>query len=218
MRARIITNDRLNKDLWICSKYSDSADYRDQVSESFTLLNHHIDELAKLTHTEPGPWKSSLNAEKFDQDAYKAASAYLNSLRKHFMDKFRSASQTAEHINDSVKKAIGPNEMIAFQENYENKRLKFVVRDIDNPDKIVRTSKKYIQKSDPGYMKAVSKTGRAHFYAPYKKIGTIEIDTYWFNILVIWLVSGLLYLALYYNLLQKLIIWFENLRLPKSET
>jgi hypothetical protein len=67
-------------------------------------------------------------------------------------------------------------------------------------------------------MKAVSKYGRAHFYAPNKLIGEIRIDTYWFNMLVIWLVSVLLYLALYFNLLKKLMTWFENLRLPKSET
>jgi ABC-type multidrug transport system ATPase subunit len=214
----LLINDMLCRELYLCKTYCDSSDYSDQVNESFTILNHHIDELAKLTHALPGPWKSSLNAKKFNQDVYKAAMTYLNSLRKQFMDKYRSATNAAERINDSIEKAIGRDEMIAFRENYENKGLRYKVLDIDNPDKIVKTSKKYIQKSDPGYMKATSNYGRAHFYAPYKRIRNVEIDTYWFDVLVIWLVSVLLYLALYYNLLKKLITWFENLRLPKSET
>jgi hypothetical protein len=66
-------------------------------------------------------------------------------------------------------------------------------------------------------MKATSKYGRAHFYAPIKRLGNLEIDTYWFNMLVVWIVSLLLYIALYYNLLRRLLEYFENLRLPKPE-
>lgn len=213
-----LINDKLNKDLWICRTYSDSADSKELAGDSFTRLNHHIDELAKLTRTEPGSWKDSLNAEKFNQNVNKEAAAYLNSLRKYFMDSFKKASSVKDHINDSLKKALGEVGLIAFREDNENKRLKLVVLDIDNPEKIIRTPEKYIQKYEPGYMKAASKYGRAHFYAPNKLIGETRIDTYWFNMLVIWLVSALLYLALYFNLLKKLMTWFGNLRLPKSET
>ncbi len=213
-----LINDRLNKDLWICRNYRDSADFKMLVGESFARLNHHIGELAKLTQTEPGSWKDSLDADKFNQDVNKSAILYLNSLRKYFMDNFKLATSIKDSINNSMEKAIGKEEMITFQEDHENKRLKLLALDIDNPDKIVRTPEKYIQKYEPGYMKALSKNGRAHFYAPYKTIRNQEIDTYWFNILVIWLVSVLLYLALYFNLLQKLLTWFENLRLPKSES
>jgi ABC-type multidrug transport system ATPase subunit len=206
-----LINDKLNKDLWICRSNINSED-------SFKRLNHHIDELAKLTRTEPGSWKDSLNAEKFNQNVNNEAAAYLNSLRKYFMDNFKKANSVKDHINDSLKKALGEEGLIALREDNENKRLKLVVLDIDNPDKIIRTPEKYIQKYEPGYMRAVSKCGRAHFYAPNKLIGETRIDTYWFNMLVIWLVSALLYLALYYNLLKKLMSWFENLRLPTSET
>ena len=53
---------------------------------------------------------------------------------------------------------------------------------IETPDRI-------IQKFAPVYMRPVSKYGRAHFYAPYKKIGNITIDTFWFNIIVLWIVN-----------------------------
>ncbi len=59
-------------------------------------------------------------------------------------------------------------------------------------------------------MKPTSKYGRAHFYAPYKQMGNIKIDTFWFNLMVLWIVTLVLYFALYYNLLQKLIGVFEN--------
>jgi len=124
----------------------------------------------------------------------------------------------AEQKREAENKSISADELIALRENNENKRLKFLVLDIDNPDKIIRTPLKYVQKSDPGYMTATSRYGRAHFYAPFKKIGKLEINTYWFNVFVIWAVSVLLYTALYYKILQKLIHLTGNLRIQKSET
>jgi len=134
------------------------------------------------------------------------------------MGQFKLATSARDRINDSLQNVSGIEEMISLREDNENKRLKSLVLNIDNPDKILETPEKYIQKFEPGYMKATSKYGRAHFYAPYKFIGNIEIDTYWFNIIGIWLVSLLLYLVLYLNFLQKLMTWFENLRLPTTES
>jgi hypothetical protein len=81
----------------------------------------------------------------------------------------------------------------------------------------IETDKRIIQKYEPGYMKPVSKYGKAQFYAPYKQLGNIKIDIYWFNLIVLWVVILVLYVALYYNLLQKLITGFENLKLKESD-
>jgi hypothetical protein len=45
--------------------------------------------------------------------------------------------------------------------------------------------------------------GRAQFYTPEKQIGTWKVDTYFFNLLVIWVFIVLLYITLYYDLLKK---------------
>ena len=68
----------------------------------------------------------------------------------------------------------------------------------------------------PIYMEPISRIGRAHFYAPYKKIGEVKIDTFLFNVVMIWFTSFLLYLALYYDLLRKAIGLFENVRIRKN--
>jgi hypothetical protein len=94
--------------------------------------------------------------------------------------------------------------------------LKELVLDLATTDKSFETPEKIIQKYEPANMKPVSKYGRAHFYAPYKQIGNIEIDTFWFNTLVLWFVNVFLYITLYYNLLQKTVTYFENLRFAKS--
>ena len=46
---------------------------------------------------------------------------------------------------------------------------------------------------------------RAHFYAPEKKIFGIKVDTYVVNVIVLWVMTFFLYLALYFRLLKKLL-------------
>jgi ABC-type multidrug transport system ATPase subunit len=211
-----LINDRLTRDLWVCGNFNDSADYQEITDECFARLSYHISELSRLSNIEYGTWKDSLTTSLFNAKVEKSARVYLDSLRHNFMAKYNLGLSITNHINDSLQNIMGAEAMISLRENNENKRLKTLVLNIDNPVKILETPGKYIQKFEPGYMKATSKSGSAHFYAPYKRIGNIEIDTYWFNLLVIWTVSILLYIALYYRLLQKLIYHIGNLHVRKS--
>jgi hypothetical protein len=101
--------------------------------------------------------------------------------------------------------------------NYYNKRLADILLNIEILHKSFETPNRIIQKYEPVYMKPVSKNGRAHFFAPYKLIGNLPIDTFRFNVLVLWFVTLVLYIILYYNLLQRLVTFFENLQFAKSE-
>ncbi len=62
-----------------------------------------------------------------------------------------------------------------------------------------------IQRVDPIYLNPTNKYGRAHFLAPNKNLFGNLIPTYWFNILVVWLMSVILMLTLYFDLLKKLL-------------
>ncbi|MCK5067036.1 MAG: hypothetical protein KAR16_06350 [Bacteroidales bacterium] len=60
--------------------------------------------------------------------------------------------------------------------------------------------------------------GRAQLYAPVKRIGNLEIDTVWYNVVILWIYCLLFYLALYYDLLRKLINYLETLRLIRRRS
>jgi hypothetical protein len=138
---------------------------------------------------------------------------YLDSLRR----KFNIMMHDARSQSDSLTEISGKEKLSIIRENYENKSLKSLVQDDENLQKTYETSEKFIQKYNPGFMKSTNRFGRAHFFAPYKLIGSHEIDTYWFNLAVLWIVAILLYIALYYRLLQKAIDYFGMIRFYKSE-
>jgi ABC-type multidrug transport system ATPase subunit len=213
----IFLYDILKVDLKKCQMYKDSLSYRQMVKDDFYKLNYYIDKLNGLADFGPigGNWKASLNIENFNSEVFKDAGNYLDSLSGQFRKVRKKYSDRKDSVNKSIE-ANRRDEFMKLQNDYSNTNLEDVVLNRLRVDKSIETAKRIIQKYEPGYMKPTSKYGRSHFYAPYKQIGNIKIDTFWFNLLVLWIGSLLLYLALYYNLLQKLVTRLENLKLKKS--
>ena len=129
--------------------------------------------------------------------------------------KFRSLSnqilKEKESVTDSLIKQIGSEGLIKLKENNENEQLNFIVLDEANTKLTLEKGDRIIQKYRPGYMKGTSRFGRAHFYAPVKRLGNLEIDTYLFNTMVLWVMSLILLVALYFELFRRAISFFENL-------
>lgn len=206
----------LKIDLLRCKKYRDSTDYREMVDANYYKLNYYIDKLNSLAGFGPitGDWKTSLNREKFGPAAADEAEHYLDSLENHF----KSLHKAVIASKDEAVTKIGRNMLIELRGNYENKKLKeFMLNELEI-DKYIETPHKIIQKYAPACMRPVSNYGRAHFYAPYKRIGNISIDTFWFNIIVLWMETIILYIALYYNLLRKALNFAGNLRVPGKDS
>jgi hypothetical protein len=211
-----LINETLKHDLWECRNFRDSSGLRTELQDNFYRLNYYIDKLTDLAGFGKiaGKWKDSLNIEQFDTGIAVKAEHYLDSLAGHF----RAIRKASKILKDSVEQRIGREKYNELKENYTNKRLTDLVLNEEAAQKTIKTSHKIIQKFEPAYMRPVSRYGRAQFYATYKQIGDKIIDTYWFNILVLWVLTVILYAALYYNLLQKALNFAGNIRVPKQET
>jgi hypothetical protein len=205
----------LKKDLWKCQHFKDSAQYKDVNKNNFKKLDYHIGQLTRMAGFDavPEALKIALREERLDSAVARDGDKYLDSLSMHF----RSLSKQARNLKDTLTKKIGERELMNLKDSYYNKQLESFVLNIGKIDQSPETQTKIIQKYEPGFMKPTSKYGRAQFYAPYKQVGNIQIDTFWFNLMVLWIVTLVLYVALYYNLLQKLVTGLENLRLKEPE-
>jgi hypothetical protein len=205
----------LKKKLWECRNYTDSVHYREKLEENFHKLIYHIDNLSSQTGFTglQADWKESLSTEKFNSDVAKVTENYLDSLAGRFKYFRKENVRLLDSITKSIVSETGKDEFIALSNNYKNKSLEDIVLDRNQINsKTVETDSKIVQKFEPVYMKPTSKYGQAHFYAPYKLIGSMRIDTYWFNIIVLWIATFILYIVLYYNYLQKAINFLTFVR------
>jgi len=77
------------------------------------------------------------------------------------------------------------------------------VKKIYEKHKIVESDGRLYQQTEPIFL--LPETTRSHFYAPKKYFMGRYVDTYLFNMVVIWLTTVILYAVLYFDLLRRLI-------------
>jgi ABC transport system ATP-binding/permease protein len=201
----------LENDVWMCRKFVanpggiKSNQNSDSFSEKLGRINYHIKEFSELSGIVPGNWVDSMNVKDFSTETAKAVDAFLDSLKRYFNNEYDVGRLLKDSVEGSLVAKIGAEELNEMKDAYENNRLIELATDYDNKYKTVVTAEKIVQKLDPGYRKSTSGFGRSHFFAPTKMLGFWEIDTYSFNLFVIWLVTLLLYTALYFNLLRKFV-------------
>lgn len=197
-----------------CLVAGKDPDYRESTEENFEKINYHIKDLSPLSGIKPGKWISSLNYEGFNEFVAGEAKVYLDSLRSSFRIKSRTVSYTRDSLYKQIAGRMGEDEFIKMREKDYNESLANILLNRLATSKIYDAEDKLVQKADPVFMRPGSKSGRAHFYAPYKQIGDWKIGTLIFNIVAIWLMIFILFVTLYYNILKRFIAFLESLKLP----
>ena len=91
----------------------------------------------------------------------------------------------------------------AFRNKHKNKALEEFVTNSNTLNFTDEDGKSVIQKQDPIYLDPYdSNWFRAHFYAPKKKVFGTYLDTFYANIIVIWMMTLLLIVTLYFDALK----------------
>ena len=157
------------------------------------------------------------DVSSFDSTDIASLKSYFDQVKKHQRKERNKYIRAIEsHNKRLIEEKGGADQFTEFRNRYENEKL----RDMLLNDKIVKQVAEenghLVRKSHPIYVEPSSKFGRAQLYAPEKRIGNFSIDTMWFNLLFIWFTTLILYLTLYYDLLRRVITYFENVKLRKQ--
>ncbi len=145
-----------------------------------------------------------LTPDKINKETANAAISYVETIRKLYVNLYNDASNLKEELKS---KLVGENlqKFLKIRDSYYNKSLEEFVKDKNETTKIIIYKDELVQKLDPIFMDSKSKFIRAHFYAPEKQIFGTKVDTYVVNVIVLWVMTFILYLALYFRLLKKLL-------------
>jgi len=158
-----------------------------------------------------------LTLEKFDEDVYDETLDYINSITNNYNTLFSEADTKIEKIKNYLNENH-PGDYIKKRDSYHNENLEDIVTKTFEKHKILRYKDKFVQQIDPIYMDPDNSNFigfRSHFYAPQKYFMGRYFDTFWFDISVIWIMSLLLYIPLYYEHLKKLISFSSKINFGK---
>ncbi len=143
---------------------------------------------------------------------------YLEKAKPVYEHHYGSTAARLENTyQELLKQYHGNNDrLLEFKNRHVNKKLEQLVRDKYSPHKLYLYKDRIYQGDEPVYRAPVHTNGTAHFYASWKQLGTLKIGTILFNIAIMWLFTGLLTVALYFDLLRKVITYVERWRLTRQ--
>jgi ABC-type multidrug transport system ATPase subunit len=170
-------------------------------NENLTVVSNEIrKELIAMPKFNFG-YADYLTPEKITPDIAAAANKYVESLRKYFIDYYNFADDKKNELIEKLQNEDG-NAFIKLRNKYHNASLEEFVINKNESTKIVQFKGELIQKMDPIFMDPEQSFIKAHFYSPTKRLFGLYIDTYIVNILILWVITIMIYLTLYYRLLK----------------
>jgi ABC transport system ATP-binding/permease protein len=141
---------------------------------------------------------------------------YLEAYRRFYQDVYNKMVQKREKEVYERETAAGSNyKLNDYKNKYYNESLADLVTNISVKERIIEFNGKLYQQINPVFLDPRPEhmlDYRTHFFAPTKNLFGLRIDTYWFNMLVIWIMTILLYITLYYELLRRLINSFDKVQ------
>jgi hypothetical protein len=214
-KEELISNLRNEVINYILQKDTIPAEKRN-IIKKLSILNYHINDLSNISGVKPGSWMNNLNYSDFNQRAADSVNKFFDKVYLRFVSDNKYFNSELYAVEQSVLGKIGVKGASMLATAYNNKQLEDIVLNQGNLREApyYESDYKWIQKTKPIYMKPTSRIGRAQFYAPYKQIGNLQVDTLFFNMMAMWIMIILFFIALYYNLLQKFINYLESLKLP----
>jgi len=197
-----------------CLTAGNNPDYKKDAEANLRKLNFHIKYLSSISGIVPGNWISNLNYKAFNESVAMEAITLLDSLRNSFRIQSRVISYERDSLYKQISTRMGESRFIEMRAKNYNENLANVVLNRLATNKIYDADNELIQKADPIFMAPGSKSGRAHFFAPYKQIGNLKIETLIFDMATVWFMIFSLFVTLYYNILKRFIRFLESLKLP----
>jgi len=182
------------------------------------ILRTEVDRLGRRPEVQFVFPVEKLNVDTFSSQVAEEAKQYLDYVLSVMEEKLQEASNERDRVYEALVDKMGSREAVLELRNQNhNRALADLLLNRNMINKIEITRNRLIRKKDPIYMIPESRTGRAHLYAPVKRLGDEQNDTFWFNIIFIWITFLILYVILYFDLLKMLVNYFEGIRLRRRE-
>jgi ABC transport system ATP-binding/permease protein len=135
----------------------------------------------------------------------------LNNLKTRYAKMITLYLGKKDRITDSLNNKYGETYVYKLKvENYNNRLGEFVLKS-NEINRISIINNHIVRLYEPIYYIPESTNGRAHFFAPLKRLGFLTINTLLFNVMAIWFITILLYIALWRNWLKRLIDFLSQI-------
>jgi hypothetical protein len=184
------------------------------------IINRELTKESEEVGSGAQPWMGALSPSKFDSTVYDQAVSFLEKMKQVYIRRYNNADHEKEaKIARMTSTPEKEKEFEHFRESYHNETIAELVKNTSETHRIIEQDGKLIQKIYPIYKDPDPDhiiDFDAQFYMPSKHFLNRNIDTFYFNIGVIWSMSFVMALLLYFDVLRKIIDGISNLSTPAA--
>jgi len=199
-----------------CENILTDASKKEDLSKNLLILYNEITKIHKTEYDKEFKSLDDLQPGKFTVQTAEKLRTYLDKVKKFFSKQLSARETDKDNKYRELVEKFGSKEALEeFKKNYHNEQVANICLNAQEIRKTCEENNHIVQTMNPIFKDPVSKIGRAHMYAPVKKLFGLKIDTYWFNIAFIWLTTLMMYFVLSFNLLKKGLDFLENMKLFK---
>ena len=200
---------------------SDELSEKDKIKETagdLQLLKNEIEYQNMVVEKVQFENPALLIPDDFTIDVAIETEEYLEKLNKYYSTLFSTAYQLKEQEIEK-KLAEDPDSYNKMKNAHHNEAVSEWVKKVFEKNKILEYDYRLVQQIDPIYQDPrVSGflSIRSHFYAPRKHFMGKFYDTFWFNMIFVWLLTISFYILLYYNILKKMLDYFGKIKFSRK--
>lgn len=151
--------------------------------------------------------------EKFDINI-QTTDSFLSILNDQYIIKYNNSNVKI----DALTNRLGTFQYQKLHNENENQSIIDLVTNKREIDKIITTDNEFVQKVDPIYLDATDFSFfDTPFYCANKYIFGNYISTFWANVMILWVMSLITGIALYYDWMKRIIDYFQ-IKFSKNRT
>lgn len=188
---------------------------REQVEERLRVVKHEIERELVRIGEDRFPQVKSLTLAHFDSTLYEETNEFLVKLNNFYINRYNAADARKQEkvaaMTDSPEKE---KEFERLKHQYHNETVAELVKNLSETNRIMERNGRIIQKIYPVYKKPDPDhlvDFNAQFYMPFKHFLNTDLDTYYFNMGVIWFMTLVLMATLYFDVLRRLLQGMERI-------
>jgi ABC transport system ATP-binding/permease protein len=212
--SSFLVNELDKKRKYIFDNRTNGADsVQKMVQKDLNIIKRTIEE----SHFKKGfekalaaPWTPEIVTPEFNEKL----EMFLQFYKKFYQEAYNKVVAQREAFIYKMENQKGePYNVNEAKNKYFNESLADLVRNVNEKNRILEFRGELIQQINPIFVSPTPKGSldyRTHFFSPEKNLLGQSMPTFTFNLLVIWIMTIMLYITLYFELLRRFVNLFDK--------
>ena len=176
-----------------------------EIKQRLTVLGNEIAFFEERTGIISHVSNDELRSETYNQKTANNVRMWLQEVSSSLRQDLAKAWDYRLDAEDRIIQELGEQGLELLQKRNFNQEIADLVKNVKTFEQVRLSGEHLVQVAVPIAKMPDSRLGKAHFFAPWKRVFQAEISTFVFNIIILWIMGLALFAALYYRLFFRIL-------------